>query len=192
MAKRIVEYVEAVKVAPVSKDAEDVKFIQDVLTGLKANPGKDVKLDIEAKTRVEAEKIVRKLMKLKKGMGLAFKNLVFEVCAEGENGFVTKARLEKPARKSGKRRKKKSKASPAVTQAEPAGFAQYKPLIDKINSGGFPNDVLRGMLTQYTDAAAGAQKLLETPDKPEQEKETLKNGIEINRLIAEAIKKKLG
>jgi hypothetical protein len=109
MVKKIVEYVD-------DGASADEQFLKDVLAGLKSNPGKVVKLDVGAATKEAAEEEVKKLMKLKKGMGLAYKFLSIKVEDDANGGFVVKGRLGKPAKKGGKGGKKKNKTTAVPAQ----------------------------------------------------------------------------
>ena len=114
MAMKIVGYVEDVNES--AKDAEAKQFLKQVYEQLKANPGKGLMLDVDAKDRQDAVKIVKKLSRLAKSMGAAYKLLVLEVEFVGDTGFEVKARLKPNThRKFAKNAGKKGNANGAGT-----------------------------------------------------------------------------
>ena len=118
MVMKIVGYVE---IAPeVDKDAEAKAFLKQVYEQLKANRRKGLVLDVEAKDRQDAVNIVKKLNRLAKGMGAAYKLLVLQVEFAGDTGFEVKSWLKpdthsKHAKNGGK--KNKGNANDAGTGA---------------------------------------------------------------------------
>lgn len=127
MVMKIVGYFEDAQEA--GKDAEDRQFLKQVYEQLKAKPGMGLKLDVEAKDRQDAVKIVKKLNRLAKSMGAAYKLLVLEVEFVGDTGFEVKARLKpnthsKHAKNGGNKGNAKGAGTGAGNASQPPTNAQ--------------------------------------------------------------------
>ncbi len=138
MAMKIVGEFELAKEA--DSGAEEKLFLKQVYGQLKAKPGVGLKLDIEAKSREEAGGKVKKLAKLARSMGAAYKLMVLKVENVGDTGFEVKATLKPnthkkhstgPSSSAGKGGKIK-----AVNAGAPAQGAATLPPADTIKSLG--------------------------------------------------------
>lgn len=105
-----------------TKDVESMQFMADVLKGLKAKPRQGLKLDLDVKSREEAVKKVKYLMKAANGMKAEYRRILLAVKLLDNNGFeveaVLKVRKHKKAAKKAKSWAAKGAEMPAIPGAD--------------------------------------------------------------------------
>jgi hypothetical protein len=123
--KGVIDLGKQVKEKPV--DQESVKFLQDVLNGLKQLKGsknKGLELDLEVKTRDEAKKKIKQLNAVRKTLGIAYATIkikldIIENPPAGSPDFrVTASRIILKRSKSGKSKEKAEKGKPGAVPTQ--------------------------------------------------------------------------
>jgi len=184
-------------------DQESVQFLQDVMNGLKQLKGsakQGLELDLEVPTREEAAKKVKHLNNVKKTLGIAYATIKIKL-ETIKNPPAGSPDFRVTASRSGRKKGGKGKASKAEVleqidkaAAVPAGNMEegIKQLIQQIESGQMPPQVMPGIKMQYDKFIDDEQKKLAEPGISEADAAGHKRNIELMQSVVEAIKKKLG
>jgi len=195
-------YVDSAEVDAKLGGNDDKAFVAKVFKGMKENTGKCPDLDIAVKTFAEAQKKVDKLNRLRYKMGSEYLKIAFVLTGKNDNDFNVYAKECEPAKKkngkkknesaSKKSRKQQASAPMIPEQVVATAEAADKALMQVVNSGMLPPEVMSQMLTKNQEAAARMQQELGAQGTTEERKASLNKQIKDKQEIIDAIKKKLG